>query len=165
MPITSATSGSSTRRCTRSAPHHLATPVTRIRRFFPATKSQSRIESVRFAVLGPGGVGGLLGALLSRAGDSVVLLHDSAPRELRVESATFGDFTADVQSAPNLSEPVDAVLVTVKATQLDEALRRVPAAALGEAVVIPFLNGLEHVERLRAAYGTNVVAATIAVES
>src|SRR6266851_10461351 len=33
MPITSATSGSSTRRWTRSAPHQRATPVTRIRRF------------------------------------------------------------------------------------------------------------------------------------
>ena len=121
---------------------------------------------MRFAVLGPGGVGGLLGALLSRAGDSVVLLHDSAPHELRVESGTFGDFTADVQSAPNLSEPVDAVLVTVKATQLDEALRRVPVAALGQGIVIPFLNGLEHVELLRSEYGRDrVVPATIVIES
>lgn len=122
-------------------------------------------DRMRFAVLGPGGVGGLLGALLSRAGDSVVLLHDSAPNEIRVESNTFGEFSAEVQAAPSLAEPVDAVLVTVKATQLDAALRRVPASALGDAVVIPFLNGLEHVEHLRAVYGSNVVAATIAVES
>lgn len=122
-------------------------------------------DRMRFAVLGPGGVGGLLGALLSRAGDSVVLLHDSAPHEIRVESGTFGEFSAEVKTAASLAEPVDAVLVTVKATQLDRALRRVPVSALGDAVVIPFLNGLEHVEHLRATYGSHVVAATIAVES
>jgi len=121
---------------------------------------------MRFAVLGPGGVGGLLAALLSRGGDHVVVLHDSAPREIHVESKRFGDFTAEVAVAPRLSEPVDAVLVTVKATQLGEAMSRVPAPALGDGVAIPFLNGLEHVEVLRTTYGHDrVVPATIAIES
>src|SRR5438093_1687918 len=44
MPMTSATSGSSTRRCTSSAPHQRATPVTRIRRL-RATKTQSKRPS------------------------------------------------------------------------------------------------------------------------
>ncbi|HEV2217782.1 MAG TPA: 2-dehydropantoate 2-reductase [Candidatus Dormibacteraeota bacterium] len=120
---------------------------------------------MRFAVLGPGGVGGLLAALLSRGGDHVVVLHDSAPREIQVESKRFGDFTAEVSVAPRLAEPVDAVLVTVKATQLDDALRRVPASVLGDALVIPLLNGIEHVTRLRSVYGASVKPATIAVES
>jgi 2-dehydropantoate 2-reductase len=119
-----------------------------------------------FAVLGPGGVGGLLAALLSRAGDRVVVLHDSGPREIQVESARFGNFTAKVQSSPRLAEPVDAVLVTVKATHLADAMDRMPAAALGDALVIPFLNGIEHVEVLRRAYpASNVVPATIRIET
>src|SRR5690348_4978999 len=44
MPMTSATSGSSTRRCTSSAPHQRATPVTRIR-LLRATKTQSKRPS------------------------------------------------------------------------------------------------------------------------
>lgn len=120
---------------------------------------------VKFAVLGAGGIGGLLAALLARAGDSVVILHEHGPREIRVESHRLGDFTATVRTAPRLAEPVEAVLVTVKATQLDEALGRAPASALGGAVVIPFLNGLEHIERLRGVYGASVRPATIAVES
>ncbi|HEV3406381.1 MAG TPA: 2-dehydropantoate 2-reductase N-terminal domain-containing protein, partial [Candidatus Dormibacteraeota bacterium] len=77
---------------------------------------------MRFAVLGPGGVGGLMAGLLARAGDSVeVLAGDSTAREIadggiRVESTRFGDFTASVKAAPLLSEPVDAVMITVKAT-------------------------------------------------
>ncbi len=119
-----------------------------------------------FAVLGPGGVGGLLAALLSRGGDRVVVLHDSAPREIHVESKRFGDFTAEVHTAPRLAERVDAVLVTVKATHLDDAVDRVPAAALGDALVIPFLNGIEHVELLRNVYpASSVVPATIRIET
>ncbi len=123
-------------------------------------------ERMSFAVLGPGGVGGLLAALLSRGGDRVVVLHDSGPREIHVESNRFGDFTAEVHTAPRLAEPVDAVLVTVKATHLDDALDRVPAAALGDALVIPFLNGIEHVELLRSVYpASSVVPATIRIET
>ena len=127
---------------------------------------------MRFAVLGPGGVGGLMAALLARAGDSVeVLAGESTAREIadggiRVESKRFGDFTASVRAAPHLSEPVDAVMVTVKATQLEEAIKRVPPQALADALVIPFLNGLDHVEVLRRVYPPGqVVPAAIRIES
>lgn len=123
-------------------------------------------DRMSFAVLGPGGVGGLLAALLARGGDRVVVLHDSAPREIHVESKRFGDFTAKVSTAPRLAEPVDAVLVTVKATHLEDALVRMPAAALGDALVIPFLNGIEHIDLLRNAYpASSVVPATIRIET
>jgi 2-dehydropantoate 2-reductase len=128
-------------------------------------------DGFRVAVLGPGGVGGLLAALLTRAGDSVVVLAgDStartiADRGLRVESRLFGDFQVSVNSAVRLQTKVDACLVTVKATQLDEALERVPADALGDVLVVPFLNGIDHVDLLRRRYSSaTVVAATIRVE-
>jgi 2-dehydropantoate 2-reductase len=42
----------------------------------------------------------------------------------------------------------------------------VPANVLGPALVIPFLNGIEHVDRLRAVYPlSSVVAATIRIET
>ena len=124
------------------------------------------------AVLGPGGVGGFLAALLAREGSSVLVLagdHSSraiAQNGLRLESGKFGNFTTSVRTASRLTEPVDAVLITVKATHLNDAIERVPAEALGPGLVIPFLNGLEHVERLRAIYPpSNVVAATIRIET
>jgi 2-dehydropantoate 2-reductase len=127
---------------------------------------------VKFAVLGPGGVGGLLAALLTRAGDTVVVIASEstadaiADQGLRVESARFGDFKVRVEAAKRLTEPVDAVFVTVKATHLDHALARVPAAAIGDALVIPLLNGIEHVERLRSVYpNARVVAAAIRIET
>jgi 2-dehydropantoate 2-reductase len=124
------------------------------------------------AVLGPGGVGGLLGGLLARQGDAVTCVAGEETvallreRGLRVRSAAFGDFTVPVKAATVLDEPVDACLVTIKATQLDEALERVPREALGEALLVPFLNGVEHVAALRERYPPDqVVAGTIRVES
>ncbi len=124
------------------------------------------------AVLGPGGVGGFLAAMLARQGTPVlVLANDStsttlARDGLRLESGRFGNFNVSVRTAERLAEPVDAVLVTVKATHLAQATDRVTASALGDAIVVPFLNGLEHVDFLRTIYPpARVVAATIAIET
>ncbi|MGW0610037.1 ketopantoate reductase family protein [Streptomyces sp. NPDC002788] len=124
------------------------------------------------AVLGPGGVGGLLAALLSRAGHRVICLSgEETAKALRadgiqVRSDHFGDFTARVEAGTELREPVDACLVTVKHPALDAALARVPAAALADALLVPFLNGVEHPAALRARYRPDRVApAVIRVES
>ncbi|MEU1912471.1 ketopantoate reductase family protein [Streptomyces massasporeus] len=124
------------------------------------------------AVLGPGGVGGLLAALLSRTGHRVICLSGEKTAEalrtdgIRVRSARFGDFTARVEADTELREPVDACLVTVKHTALDAALARVPAPALSDGLVVPFLNGVEHPAALRARYRPDRVApAVIRVES
>ncbi|HET7419877.1 MAG TPA: 2-dehydropantoate 2-reductase [Candidatus Dormibacteraeota bacterium] len=129
-------------------------------------------DQMRFAVLGPGGVGGLLAALLARSGDEVVVLAGESTASaianggIRVESRRFGDFTAPVRVATELSVPVDAVFVTVKATQLGDAVQRVPPAALGDGLLIPLLNGLDHVAFLRRSYQKDaVVAATIRIET
>jgi 2-dehydropantoate 2-reductase len=116
-------------------------------------------DALRVAVLGPGGVGGLLAALLARAGNSVVVLAGDSTAEaiakggLRIESRIFGGFEVKVQTASQLESEVDVCLITVKATQLERALERIPKDAVGEALVIPFLNGLDHVDFLRARYG------------
>ncbi|MFG3722184.1 ketopantoate reductase family protein [Streptomyces massasporeus] len=124
------------------------------------------------AVLGPGGVGGLLAALLSRTGHRVICLSGEKTAEtlrtdgIRVRSARFGDFTARVEADTELRERVDACLVTVKHTALDAALARVPAPVLSDGLVVPFLNGVEHPAALRARYRSDRVApAVIRVES
>ncbi|MFD5227157.1 ketopantoate reductase family protein [Streptomyces qaidamensis] len=124
------------------------------------------------AVLGPGGVGGLLAALLSRSGHRVICLSGEQTAEtlrtggIQVRSARFGDFTARVEADTELREPVDACLVTVKDTALDAASARVPAPVLGDGLLVPFLNGVEHPTALRARYRPDRVApAVIRVES
>lgn len=127
---------------------------------------------MRIAVLGPGGVGGLLAALLAGAGHQIVCLAGSATTAairsdgVRLESARFGPRVEQVGAEELLDRPVDVCFVTVKATQLAAALERVPADQLGGALLVPLLNGVEHLTMLRARFpAVTVVAATIRVES
>ncbi len=120
---------------------------------------------MRHAVLGAGGVGGLVGAALARAGNPVTLVvrESSHPPRLRVESAKLGDFVVEVEVATRLERPVDVLWVTVKATQLEAALPSAPAA-LVEGTAVPLLNGVDHVARLRELY-RSVTPGTIRVET
>src|SRR4051794_28614949 len=127
---------------------------------------------VDVAVLGPGGVGGLLGALLARAGATVTCLAGPSTvavlneKGIRVESGLFSDFTVPVRATERLADPVNVCLITVKATQLDEALDRLPVHVVGNALVVPLLNGVEHVDLLQKHYPeATVVPATVRVES
>ncbi|MYT34376.1 MULTISPECIES: 2-dehydropantoate 2-reductase [unclassified Streptomyces] len=133
----------------------------------PAPDARSTV-----AVLGPGGVGGLLAALLSRAGHRVICIAgDETARTLqqggvRVRSGQFGDFTATVEADTVLRTPVDLCVMSVKHTALDTALDRVPPPLLADGVVLPLLNGVEHIATLRARFGIRqVVPAVIRVES
>jgi 2-dehydropantoate 2-reductase len=128
------------------------------------------VGGVRIAVLGPGGVGGLLATLLSRAGCDVVVLARPATaahvaaRGLRLTSARYGEVAAHPRAAEQLEEPVDACVVATKAPHLDDALSRVPAEVLGGAVLLPLLNGFEHMTVLRERYpDARVVAGAIRV--
>ena len=125
-------------------------------------------DQLRHAILGAGGVGGLVGACLARSGDSVTLIvrRESLaeyPRQLCLESP-FGNFTVDVSTSAEVP-PVDVLWITVKATQLEPALVAMNNPASVRAIV-PLLNGIDHLSLLRSRYGAErVIAATIAVES
>ncbi|MFJ7072954.1 ketopantoate reductase family protein [Streptomyces sp. NPDC098781] len=129
-------------------------------------------DELTVAILGPGGIGGLLAALLSWSGHRVICLAGEETAKtlrtdgIRVRSGLFGDFTAPVEADTELREPVDACLIAVKATALDAALTRVPPTTLGDGLVVPFLNGVEHPETLRTRYRPDRVApAAIRAES
>jgi 2-dehydropantoate 2-reductase len=123
---------------------------------------------LRHAILGAGGVGGLIGACLAHAGDSVTLIVRretvaTYPKHLRLESA-FGNFGAAVDVAAELPR-VDVLWLTVKATQLDAALGAIRDFT-GIKAMVPLLNGIDHIAMLRSKYGAErVVPATIAVET
>jgi 2-dehydropantoate 2-reductase len=123
----------------------------------------------KIAVLGPGGVGGFVAAALSRSGAEVVVIAREPTAEriadqgIAVRSAALGDFSARPGVATHLSETVDVLLVATKSVGLDAALTRIGAAP---NVTVPLLNGLEHMGRLRARFGSAAVCAgVIRIES
>jgi 2-dehydropantoate 2-reductase len=120
------------------------------------------------AVLGPGGVGGLVAAALARAGTpvTVVAREETAARlmrdGLRVRSVRLGDFQVDVGAVARLAKPVDLLVVATKATGLRAALERVGTAP---RLVLPLLNGVDHLAVLRERWPDRVCAGVIRVES
>src|SRR5919107_5330911 len=126
---------------------------------------------MRHAVLGAGSVGGLVGGALARVGHPVTLLvrpgrQNHYPDQLTIESATLGNFGAPVRVTDRIDEPFDIVWITVKATAFDVALEAVPEQELGSGVLVPLLNGIDHVEQLRNRYGhERVLPGTIRVEA
>jgi 2-dehydropantoate 2-reductase len=123
---------------------------------------------MRLAVLGPGGVGGLLAGALTRAGTEVIVVARGSTaaaisdRGLRVDSVRLGEFVAHPRVVETLEERVDALLVATKASGLEPALERI---AIEPEVVLPLLNGLDHLEVMREHLAATVLAGSIRVEA
>jgi 2-dehydropantoate 2-reductase len=117
---------------------------------------------VTVAVLGPGAIGGALAVRLAGAGERVVCVARPETAALISRDGLFlvhdgEELHARPIAQTTLVEHVDLLLVTVKAPYLAAALERVAAEP---TLVVPLLNGLEHMSVLRRRFRT-VTAATI----
>jgi 2-dehydropantoate 2-reductase len=137
------------------------------------TAHRSTLAALRrmttIAVLGPGGVGGFIGAALARANhDVLIVARESTATVIEAEgisvtSVRLGEFVARPRAAPRLTERVDTLIIATKATGLVQALDRVETQPW---LVVPLLNGLDHMALVRSRLGdARVAAGTIRVES
>jgi 2-dehydropantoate 2-reductase len=136
---------------------------------------------MNIAVLGPGGVGGLIAGALDRAGEEVAIVAREATAAtiardgVKVQSVLLGDFVARPRALARLEQPVDALVVATKATGLADALDRIAVASSpdgdraesrGPMIVLPLLNGLDHLAVLRERFPpASVLAGSIRVEA
>ena len=131
----------------------------------------SRDNAPRHVVVGLGGVGGLVAALLARSGVDVEAIVrpgtlDAYPVQISVASAGFGDFEVSVPARLEPERACDVLWITVKAPQLEVAIERIPPLLVRGACVIPLLNGINHVASLRTRFvESRVIAASIRVAS
>ena len=120
------------------------------------------------AVLGAGGVGAFLAAALARAGEDVLLIAREPTAAainrhgIEVDSARLGPLLTQPKTATLLQTPTDALIVATKAKDLSPALERIQAEP---ALVVPLLNGLDHLAVLRERFGPRAVAGSIRIEA
>jgi 2-dehydropantoate 2-reductase len=109
-------------------------------------------------------VGGVLAVRLLQAGIRVICIARPDTAELITSRGLSLRHGQEVESAhpdvvTELRDPVELLLVTVKAPALDGALDRVRASV---QTVVPLLNGIEHMQTLRRRLpNSRVVAGTI----
>ena len=80
-----------------------------------------------------------------------------------MQSPRFGDHHVAVRAQNRLTAPADVLVVAVKAPHLAAALERIEATP---GVVVPLLNGVEHLAALRGRFGAGrVVAGVVRVQA
>jgi 2-dehydropantoate 2-reductase len=120
---------------------------------------------MRVAVIGSGGIGGLYGGLLARAGHEVAFLargkHLEAIRQkgLQVRSADFGTFTVHGPASDDARQlgQADLVLFAVKTYDLQEAAQQAKHVLGRDASLLTFQNGLDAPDELATIVGAQHV--------
>lgn len=122
---------------------------------------------MKVGILGPGAVGGFLAALFDKKGVPVVCIANENSAKflnengIELESPVFTNFRAWPVAVSEVKEELDLIFVTTKAGSLAEAMRRIDPALVRKAVIVPLLNGIEHMEILRNYFGPRLVAGSI----
>jgi len=122
---------------------------------------------MKHAILGAGAIGGLMAVALSSIGEDVTLIIRAEkladyPHTLAAETPS-GAITVPAKTAVRVSGPADVLWISTKTYHLEDALAVVEAMP---RIVVPLLNGVDHIAVLRARFGQDrVVPATIAVEA
>lgn len=123
----------------------------------------------RILVVGAGAVGGYFGSRLVEAGRDVTFLVRPARAAAIAGGLTVrtpeGDSTIvpSVVTADRLTDAVDLVLLSVKAFALDAAIADFAPAVGENTLVLPVLNGMKHVDQLRARFGERVLGGSCVV--
>ena len=116
-------------------------------------------------MVGAGGVGGYFGGRLVESGADVTFLvrekraRQLAERGLVIRSAV-GDATLNVHTltAADAGRPFDLVVLTCKSYDLPSAIdAAAPHMDAGNGLIMPLLNGMAHIDVLRARFGKDRV--------
>jgi 2-dehydropantoate 2-reductase len=116
---------------------------------------------MRTLVVGAGAIGGYFGGRMLQAGEDVTFLvrprraAELAEAGLVIKSPN-GDVTLKnppTVQADKLDEKFDAILLSCKAFDLEDAIKSLAPAVGPQTAVIPMLNGMRHLDILDAKFG------------
>ncbi len=124
----------------------------------------------RVAVMGAGAVGSYFGGMLARAGAPVTLIGRRAHVEaiaregLFLDSIRFQERVAVAGSTePHAAREAGLVLFCVKTVDTEQAARALAPHLAPGAIVVSLQNGVDNVERIRAAAGVEALPAVVYV--
>jgi 2-dehydropantoate 2-reductase len=131
------------------------------------------VTNPKILVLGAGGIGGYFGGRLVESGADVTFLVREGRSKLLSEQglqieSPFGNAQLAVKTvaAPDVAPIYDAVILTCKAYDLDAAIVAIAPAVAPTGYVLPFLNGIAHIDVLNQRFGQHrVLGGTAKIQS
>jgi 2-dehydropantoate 2-reductase len=130
--------------------------------------------AMRIAIMGTGGTGGFFGARLAQAGFDVTFIargaHLQALRAhgLRLQGPNDEFVVSPVRATDNPAEvgTADVILFCVKAYDAQSAAHVIKPMLGANTVIIPVLNGVDHIETIGSIVGAeHVVGGTVRISS
>ncbi|MFM9924285.1 ketopantoate reductase family protein [Variovorax sp. H27-G14] len=125
---------------------------------------------MKVAVMGAGAVGCYYGAMLARAGHTVVLIGRPAHVEavnahgLRLQTKAFDEHVPMAASTePDAVQGADLVLFCVKSTDTEAAAAQIAPHLAPDALVLTLQNGVDNDARVRSVLANEVAAAVVYV--
>ena len=122
---------------------------------------------MKIAVIGAGGVGGFIAAMLARAGEYVCVIARNSQKEVierngivvQIGGKSLCAHPSKVTDDPsNLSETFDAVLFCTKGYDLESAAVSAKSIVDEHTILVPLGNGVANAQRVKRTYPGNEVA-------
>jgi 2-dehydropantoate 2-reductase len=119
---------------------------------------------MRMLVVGAGSIGGLFGGRLAQVGrDVTFLVRPSRAEALRSNGlqivSPLGDATVQPKllASKDIHDAFDVVFLSVKAYSLESAIGDFASAVSDQTMILPILNGMNHMDTLAAHFGARAV--------
>ncbi len=119
---------------------------------------------MRILMVGAGAIGGYFGGRIIEAGQDVTfLVRPRRAAQIAADGLVIrsprGDVTRPVQTvqAAALGGPYDAVVLSCKAFDLDDAIASFAPAVGPDTAILPLLNGMRHLDVLDTSFGAGAV--------
>jgi 2-dehydropantoate 2-reductase len=125
---------------------------------------------MRILVVGAGATGGYFGARLVQAGrDVTFLVRARRAEQLRRDGLRIVSPHGDAAVQPKLvtpgdvDDPFDLVVLAVKAYGIEQALDDMAPAVGPRTAIVPFLNGMRHIDLLTTRFGEQPILGGVCV--
>lgn len=123
---------------------------------------------MRVLIVGVGAVGGFLAAHLANGGDdAAVLVRHARADRLRREGLRLREGSTTRASHPrvlvkeDLTPEFDLVVFAVKSDAIGQAIDDAAAAVASSTAVLPFLNGIRHIDPLVSRFRSAVLGGVV----
>lgn len=125
----------------------------------------NNFNDLRAAVVGIGGVGGYIAAMLCKHDKHITLAARGSRKEslsqngISMKSEMHGSFTAYPEKVTETSDigPQDIIFICVKGFSVEQVCNELKEQVAASTIIVPVMNGVDNAEKIRKAFPKNIV--------